>query len=60
MNNWEYKTIRLYGKAPGVIKQIEEQLNAHGLDGWELVTIMRTPLEETNYYLAFFKRYVKQ
>jgi hypothetical protein len=60
MTKWEYQVTRLQGKLPlpGLIDQLEAQLNTQGKMGWELVTVVETPFRElrVTLYLAVFKR----
>ena len=66
MQNWEYKTIRIpFSKGwdrPGIEPtELDAALNQLGVEGWELVSVLSTSLENgrSGDAMAFFKRPVK-
>lgn len=56
MTKWEYQVMRLQGESPGLLEQLEDQLDTQGGMGWELVTVMGVPRDRLTVYLAIFKR----
>ena len=56
MVKWEYQVLRLRRRHPAMLRQMEEQLNAQGETGWELVTTEELPTKGKIVYFAVFKR----
>jgi hypothetical protein len=62
MSQWEYRTVKLHtggflgGKVDDV--ELQEQLNAYGFDGWELVSTFDTSLSQggSREIILIFKR----
>lgn len=55
---WEYKNDRKYlgGVAPAITMEMENLLNMHGEEGWELVSALRDGSTTPPSVLLFFKR----
>jgi hypothetical protein len=45
-SNWEYKVLELHTTNPRATQEMIMELNAQGLEGWELVAVV-----EPRYYL---------
>lgn len=62
MSQWEYRTVKLHtgGFLGGKVDdaELQEQLNAYGFDGWELVSTFDTSLAQggSREIILIFKR----